>query len=161
MLGGLPDNLKAKETIIVPYRVTCVQPFGQTGEGGGSGGGCSTYTRCGWKTYDYICANGKPGESQESAPCFTYISCSGGGGATGMKFASPPGIGDKDIDPNIGDGGGSGTAPHSSSSGGSPAPMPDPMTGLPECYPDPNEKECDHCDPPETQDDQGTNTNGG
>ncbi|MGA9236008.1 MAG: Ig-like domain-containing protein, partial [Desulfobacterales bacterium] len=50
--GSLPESIEAKERIVIPYRVTCLQSLDQ--EEGGTGGGCSRYVRCMTVDYGYM-----------------------------------------------------------------------------------------------------------
>ena len=88
LLDTVPTSINARQTIIVPYKVTCRQSFptaGGTGAGAGAGvgaaalvldgakaapaagggggggtGGCFSYTACFQHCYTFVCAFGKP-----------------------------------------------------------------------------------------------------
>ena len=81
ILKGVPESINAKERITVPYRVTALKSISQSEEGGGSGGGCSSYSACLTLGYSYKCANGVWSQSADYS-CFTYVigSCGGPGG---------------------------------------------------------------------------------
>ena len=86
IIGGLPDTMDAKESLIVPYRVTALAPFAP--DGSGSGGGCSGYATRMVTSYRYECTNGTTsgGSSSHtwSRPA-SGTSCGGGssGGSSG------------------------------------------------------------------------------
>ncbi len=77
LLASVPDTIEAKESITVPYRVTCLASL--TGGDDGAGGDCVTYSdkTCLW--YLYVCSNGT---HYEDIVCsgFTWVGgdCSGG-----------------------------------------------------------------------------------
>ena len=81
ILKGVPASLEAKERITVPYRVTALTSINQSGEGSGSGGGCSSYSACITLGYSYKCANGVWTVSADYS-CFTTVigGCGPGGG---------------------------------------------------------------------------------
>ena len=87
ILGGLPDQLGAKERIRVPYRLTCLAPLNPDEDGEASGGGCFSYFKAIRTIYSWICANGIwSGGSTRHA--FTYAVGSGCGGAGGSVYWS-------------------------------------------------------------------------
>ena len=55
-LEGLPDTLAAKESIVIPYRITALALLEP--DGSGSGGGCTPYNKNMQVDYGYQCANG-------------------------------------------------------------------------------------------------------
>jgi len=81
ILSSLPDAIEAKESVTVPYRVTCLTDM--SGENDGSGGGCTTYSNIHCLWYIFKCSNGMIYEGIE---CFIFtkvigkceISSSGG-----------------------------------------------------------------------------------
>lgn len=56
LLADLPVSLDAKESVLIPYRVTAIAAIDP--DGADSGGGCVTYTKVMRCTYHYQCANG-------------------------------------------------------------------------------------------------------
>ena len=56
LVGGLPNNLGAKERITVAYRAVALSDL--DADGSGTGGGCSVYNACMSTKYEYTCANG-------------------------------------------------------------------------------------------------------
>ena len=84
IIGGLPDTMDAKESLIVPYRVTALAPFEP--DGSGSGGGCRGYATRMVTSYRYECANGTTSGGSTSHAWTRAVSgsgCGGGGGSTG------------------------------------------------------------------------------
>ncbi len=90
LLASVPDTIEAKESITVPYRVTCLASL--TGGDDGAGGDCVTYSdkTCLW--YLYVCSNGThyeeivcSGFTWAGGDCSggTYAIVSGGGGGGG------------------------------------------------------------------------------
>jgi hypothetical protein len=96
---AFPDSLGAKESRLIPYRVTALAALEP--DGGGSGGGCRIYQQALRGNYGYICANdthatgncetrwvtrvdGSCGTSgtSGSSPVHWYGGSSGGGGNT-------------------------------------------------------------------------------
>ena len=57
-LETIPTSIAAKEKITIPYRVTCLTPYGQSTEASGGGDDCTPYNNRGRVEYDYCCANG-------------------------------------------------------------------------------------------------------
>ncbi|MCU7856266.1 MAG: carboxypeptidase-like regulatory domain-containing protein, partial [Candidatus Thiodiazotropha sp. (ex Lucinoma borealis)] len=55
-LANLPDTLGAKESLVIPYRVTALAPYDP--DGAGSGGGCGGYAAGSRVSYTYECKNG-------------------------------------------------------------------------------------------------------
>ncbi|MFZ0725147.1 MAG: fibronectin type III domain-containing protein, partial [Desulfobacterales bacterium] len=128
--GSLPDTLAAKESIVIPYRVTCLQSLDR--EEGGTGGGCNRYVRCMNVDYGFRCANGNWTNSSVRH-CWTY---SYGECAHSTGFA-PGASGGGTWNLGTGSGGGSVS---------SPAPAPRPIEGV-KCFPEPKRKEgfCSPC----------------
>ncbi|MGA9535414.1 MAG: RHS repeat-associated core domain-containing protein [Desulfobacterales bacterium] len=128
--GSLPEAIEAKERIVIPYRVTCLQSLDQ--EEGGTGGGCSRYVRCMTVDYGYMCTNGKWTNSS-ARHCWTYSygDCAGTAGVT----VATGGGGTW----NLGTGTGGGST-------SSPAPAPRTIEGV-KCFPEPKRKEsfCSTC----------------
>jgi stage V sporulation protein SpoVS len=124
LLEGMPTSLNAKQTITVPYRITCLKSLDQED---GSGGGCATYRACATVPYKYECANGV-GSGGSTSHCWTYTygSCGGGGGTSGT-------------------GGGSYYYGGTGGSTSAYVPVPQKLSGA-KCLPKPN-KECPKCDP--------------
>ncbi|MFY9941728.1 MAG: hypothetical protein WAK57_06105, partial [Desulfobacterales bacterium] len=120
ILGGLPEQLGAKERIRVPYRLTCLAPLNPAEDGEASGGGCLSYYKAIQVIYNWICANGVwSGGSTRHA--FTYAVGSGCGGAGGSAYWSGTPYGDG-----------------SAGSGGSTRPE----TFIGQCLPDPPKSPC-------------------
>jgi RHS repeat-associated protein len=119
LLTGLPESLEAQERITVPYRVTALTSINQSEEGGGSGGGCSSYSACITLGYSYKCANGVWTQSADYS-CFTYVigGCGPGGGTVPGGGAGGGGI------ITIGGPGGGGTG------GGGTGPPSQPIAGV-------------------------------
>ena len=128
--GSLPETIAAKERIVIPYRVTCLQSLDQ--EEGGTGGGCSRYVRCMTVDYGYMCTNGK-WTSSSTRHCWTY-SYGDCAGAAGVTVATGGGG-----TWNLGTGTGGGST-------SSPAPAPRTIEGV-KCFPEPKRKEsfCSTC----------------
>jgi hypothetical protein len=55
-LTSLPDTLDAKESILIPYRVTLLSPY--EADATATGGGCTAYRNGISISYDYTCNNG-------------------------------------------------------------------------------------------------------
>ena len=128
--GSLPETIAAKERIVIPYRVTCLQSLDQ--EEGGTGGGCSRYVRCMTVDYGYTCTNGK-WTSSSARHCWTY-SYGDCAGAAGVTVATGGGG-----TWNLGTGTGGGSTSSS-------APAPRTIEGV-KCFPEPKRKEgfCSTC----------------
>jgi RHS repeat-associated protein len=134
LLEGVPDSLGAKETITIPYRITCLNSLEQDD---GSGGGCYTYNRCLGLTYGYPCANGSYSRGSNSFCWNTvYGSCGSTGGSTGSGGGGGGGGGGGIW--SVGGGGSSGGGTTST-----PVPTPKPISGA-KCLPKPN-NDCNEC----------------
>ncbi len=96
ILSSLPDAIEAKESVTVPYRVTCLTDM--SGENDGSGGGCTTYSNIHCLWYIFKCSNGMIYEGIE---CFIFtkvigkceISSSSSGGTANINVITNPGGG--------------------------------------------------------------------
>ncbi len=112
-LGDVPVSIAAKQSIVVPMRLTCKESLTQQTDG--TGGGCVTYIYCVPYVYDYKCINGVL-VSQTATICFTNTVCdtSGPGPLPGSGGGAGGGV-------TIGGGGGGGSV---SGGGYSPAPIP-------------------------------------
>jgi hypothetical protein len=91
---GLPDTLDAKETLVIPYRITALAPFEP--DGAGTGGGCTGYSTRASMAYDYRCANGTTAGGGSSTGWFRPAdtsSCGGGGGPSGGSWSGGGGWG--------------------------------------------------------------------
>ncbi|MEW6079368.1 MAG: right-handed parallel beta-helix repeat-containing protein [Thermodesulfobacteriota bacterium] len=57
---GVPDSILPHQSVSVPYRITCLQVSGATGEEGTGGleKCCTDHRACGYTSYTYTCANG-------------------------------------------------------------------------------------------------------
>ncbi|MFZ2039424.1 MAG: hypothetical protein WAV08_01935, partial [Desulfobacterales bacterium] len=120
ILGGLPEQLGAKERISVPYRLTCLAPLNPAEDGEATGGGCYSYFQAIQTIYSWICANGVwSGGSTRHA--FTYAVGSGCGGTGGSAYWSGTPYGDGSA------GSGGGTRPE---------------TFIGQCLPDPPKSPC-------------------
>ncbi|MFY9705888.1 MAG: right-handed parallel beta-helix repeat-containing protein, partial [Desulfobacterales bacterium] len=128
--GSLPETIEARERIVIPYRVTCLQSLDQ--EEGGTGGGCSRYVRCMTVDYGYTCTNGK-WTSSSVRHCWTY-SYGDCASAVGVTVATGGGG-----TWNLGTGMGGGSV-------SSTAPAPRTIEGV-KCFPEPKRKEgfCSPC----------------
>ncbi|MBL0380143.1 MAG: right-handed parallel beta-helix repeat-containing protein [Desulfofustis sp. PB-SRB1] len=119
LLEGLPDSLEAKQSITIPYRITCLKSLSQEDE---SGGGCHSYHKCICSDYEYECINGE-WQGGSSCHCFSrsWGECGGGGSGGGSG----------------GGGGGGGVTIGGGGGGGSskPKPPPAPIVGGGECLP--------------------------
>ncbi|MEW8047871.1 MAG: hypothetical protein AB2805_15390, partial [Candidatus Thiodiazotropha sp.] len=82
-LANLPDTLGAKESLVIPYRVTALAPYDP--DGTGSGGGCGGYAAGSRVDYWYKCANGQitSGSTRHSWNGKASGSCGSGGGGGG------------------------------------------------------------------------------
>ncbi len=82
LLSDIPDTIEAKESITVPYRVTCLARL--TGADGGAGGDCFSYgdESCLW--YLFECSNGSV---WEEVRCVRFVSING----DCFNFAADPG----------------------------------------------------------------------
>ncbi|MCL7489395.1 MAG: RHS domain-containing protein [Desulfobulbaceae bacterium] len=129
LLEGLPDSLEAKETITIPYRITCLNSLEQDD---GSGGGCYTYNRCLGVTYGYTCANGNYSQGGNSFCWNTVYGICGSGSGGGSGGGSAGGSGSGGGSWNVGGGGGSGGGTTST-----PVPTPQPISGA-KCLPKPD-----------------------
>ncbi len=123
LLSDPPSTLEAKEEVSVPFRITCLQSFDSSEDGGASGGGCSRTVTHGRVSYAYTCANGAR-STQASPYCVIHET----GGC--QNAPAPPGV----------SGGGSGGTwiyVHPTPGGPlppAPAPAPQPISGL-KCKP--------------------------
>ena len=75
---GLPNSLEAKESLVIPYRVTALASL--TPDGSGSGGGCAAYGASARANYNYECANGTEAGGSSSTHWSTTTSTSDCGG---------------------------------------------------------------------------------
>jgi hypothetical protein len=83
-LGGLPNYLGAKDSIVIPYRITALSATDP--DGTGSGGGCSPYNNAVNANYDYVCANGTITSGGTSSSYNLPTSTSGCGGTGGVSI---------------------------------------------------------------------------
>ena len=93
-LAELPDTLEAKESMLIPYRITALSPLSP--DGSGSGGGCTGYTKGLDVSYDYTCTNGDVTGGATSHSWVGSVSLSGcGGGHVGSSiwYGGSPGVG--------------------------------------------------------------------
>jgi len=99
LMGGLPQNLPAKEQITVPYRVTCIKSLDQQDDGQATGGGCHNYRTCAVVDYSYVCANGQSTKAAINH-CWTrtYGECTGGGGSPEICDDGIDNDGDRKVD---------------------------------------------------------------
>ncbi len=104
-LASIPESIGAKESITVPYRVTCLSSL--SGEDEGAGGSCFTYTKSTCLWYLYVCSNGT---SYEDVRCvvFTHAmgDCSGDDGIGGVGSGSSTGTGSTGTGGSTGSGSG-------------------------------------------------------
>jgi len=82
IMGGLPDYLDPKESMTIPYRVTCI--LSPNGEEDSSGGGCRRFKACIKVIYEFECSNGENYESS-SEYCIFYDN-----GSCGLGISLPP-----------------------------------------------------------------------
>ncbi len=128
--GSLPETIAAKQRIVIPYRVTCLQSLDR--EEDGTGGGCNRYVRCMTVDYGFRCANGNwTNSSVRHCWTYSYGECAASGGIT--PVASGGGTW------NVGTGTGGGSV-------SMPAPAPRSIEGV-KCFPEPKRKEgfCSPC----------------
>lgn len=96
---GLPSSLNAKESLVIPYRVTALASLSP--DGSGSGAGCTSYGSNARVNYDYECANGAETSGSSSTHWNTTTSTSscgssgstwsGGGGGAGGGYGGSGG----------------------------------------------------------------------
>jgi len=90
-LTTLPDTLEAKESLLIPYRVTALSSLSP--DGAGSGGGCVGYVTGMSASYDYTCANGDT-TGGSTGHSWTYpVSVSGCGGSSPSSYYWASGVG--------------------------------------------------------------------
>ncbi|PUB87479.1 MAG: hypothetical protein DBP00_09010 [gamma proteobacterium symbiont of Ctena orbiculata] len=80
-LANLPDTLGAKESLVIPYRVTALAPIDP--DATGSGGGCSGYSAGSRVGYSYKCANGTTSSGASTHRWNSKVGASGCGGSAG------------------------------------------------------------------------------
>ena len=132
IIGGLPDSLAKKESLIVPYRVTALAPFAP--DGSGSGGGCSGYATRMVTRYSYVCTNGTTSGGSTSHTWSRPASGTSCGSSSGGNSS----------------GGGSGSwwgYSGGGSPGGSGSPSYDSIPAA-QCVPTPERPEKDRCNEP-------------
>ncbi|MGD8909223.1 MAG: hypothetical protein PVI92_07725, partial [Chromatiales bacterium] len=79
-LAKLPESLEAKESILIPYRITALTSLSP--DGTASGGGCVGYVTSARANYCYTCANGDT-TNGSSSHSWTYpVSASACGGSS-------------------------------------------------------------------------------
>ena len=122
LVGGIPNQLGAKERITVAYRAVALTDLDP--DGSGTGGGCFAYTTCMSAKYDYECANGVVADG--AAPyCFSRAagtSCDTSSGSSPISIANHAGF---------------------SGAGGRGGPIYTPLGGTaPLCLPDSQPKSC-------------------
>ncbi|MCP4691399.1 MAG: hypothetical protein GY859_25370, partial [Desulfobacterales bacterium] len=95
LLAPAPDSLEAKQSVTLPYRVTCISSPNQS-DPGATGGGCEPYTKCGGGLYRYQACPEDPVTTKGSArQCFLKkaANCDGGGdtgpGKTPVRIVGP------------------------------------------------------------------------
>ncbi|MCU7860627.1 MAG: hypothetical protein KZQ86_12530, partial [Candidatus Thiodiazotropha sp. (ex Lucinoma kastoroae)] len=83
-LANLPNSLGAKESLVIPYRVTALAPYDP--DGSGSGGGCGGYSAGSRINYRYECTNGDvtSGSTTHSWNGKASGSCGSSGGGSGV-----------------------------------------------------------------------------
>ena len=141
-LVSVPEQLEARDSLSLPYRVTALQSLVPSDDGDSSGGGDVRYNGCGRVEYEYTCANDHV--SQEERPvCFSYykVETTGSDGGLGMTGWGIFGGGFHKM------GGGQ-------NGGGSGGPSSTPIGDGLGCYPE--KAPCPFCNNPPTLDDQGT-----
>ncbi|MCU7918626.1 MAG: hypothetical protein KZQ95_09740 [Candidatus Thiodiazotropha sp. (ex Epidulcina cf. delphinae)] len=93
-LANLPDTLGAKESLVIPYRVTAIAPYDP--DGSASGGGCGGYGAGSRVDYQYKCTNGDitSGSTSHSWSGKASGDCgSSSGGWWGPSFSDGGGLG--------------------------------------------------------------------
>jgi fibronectin type 3 domain-containing protein len=80
-LAELPDTLAAKESLLIPYRVTALSPLAP--DGTASGGGCVGYATGVSVSYDYVCTNGDTSSGSTSHSWTHPVTISGCGVTNG------------------------------------------------------------------------------
>jgi len=123
-LSEPPSILNARDRASIPFRITCLQSFSPSEDGGASGGGCARALRNGRVTYGYICANG---QSTTNSTPYCVIHETGDCGGT----PTTPGV------PGGDNGGGTWIYTYPGPSGPpgpAPAPTPQPIEGV-KCWP--------------------------
>ena len=89
-LGSLPDSLAPKQSITIPYRITALKSWFQTGATDETGGGCEWYKNCDTVVkWDFLCANGRMTQ-KELTLCFQSLQCSNDSSDDGSQGAEPP-----------------------------------------------------------------------
>ncbi|MDO6541919.1 fibronectin type III domain-containing protein [Photobacterium sanguinicancri] len=83
LVENLPEVIEAKQSVVIPYRITGLSPI--VPDGTGSGGGCQTYSQCMQVNAKFDCAGGNESNANTQS-CFVQRgSCStdgnGGGGS--------------------------------------------------------------------------------
>jgi hypothetical protein len=126
-LAELPETLEAKESVLIPYRVTALSSLSP--DGTASGGGCVGYVTGMSTSYDYTCTNGETTGGSTSHSWTHPVSVSACGGSSGGSSGG-----------SIWSAGGSGGSGGGSTSGSAT------YDSLPSarCIPDPD---CDNCCP--------------
>jgi hypothetical protein len=79
-LAELPESLEAKESVLIPYRVTALSSLSP--DGTASGGGCVGYATGMSTSYDYTCTNGETTGGSTSHTWTYPVSASGCGTTT-------------------------------------------------------------------------------
>ncbi|WP_275100485.1 Ig-like domain-containing protein, partial [Sedimenticola hydrogenitrophicus] len=80
-LDTFPTSLEAKESRVIPYRITALAPLDP--DGSGSGAGCNSYQQILSGNYGYVCANGTTSRGSCGTQFLVRMdssSCSVGGG---------------------------------------------------------------------------------
>jgi hypothetical protein len=128
-LAELPESLEAKESILIPYRITALSSL--SADGTASGSGCVGYITRVSTSYDYTCANGDTTGGSTSHSWTYPVSVSACGGSSGGGA----------IDDSVWVGGTDSTVGSGGSTSGWTA-----YDSLPSarCIPDPD---CDNCCP--------------
>jgi hypothetical protein len=125
-LAELPDTLEAKESLVIPYRVTALSSLSP--DGTASGGGCVGYVTGMSASYNYQCANGDTTGGSTSHSWTHPVSVSGCGGSGG-------GVSGGSIWGGGGGGGGGGSKSGSSSYDSLPSARCMPEPGCDDCCP--------------------------
>ena len=93
VLTGLPTSLGAKERIIIPYKITCLEPLQNSGNGTGDDD-CGSYRKCMTVTWDWNCVNGESSSGTRQVcgnkywGCCTCSSAGSVGNCTGSMIIS-------------------------------------------------------------------------
>ena len=98
LLDVVPEFLEAKQSVVIPYKVTALKSLEQQDA---TGGGCGVYTKCSACSASSNCPTGVSETHTNSCVTRSYGSCAGGGSG-GAGNLRRPGIGGGDFGTGIG-----------------------------------------------------------